>query len=124
MTCRLSLAVSLFAATVLAAAGPRAVAEEPPAAEPPVLAQQPDCLGADWRQQQGEARAKVKNGSHLPLERVVEAIRRLRRGRLLDACLEVDPDGRSVYRVRWAAADGRRVDFRVDAATGAILSGG
>ncbi len=90
----------------------------------PAVARQPDSLGADWRQQQGEARAKVKNGSHIPLEHVVDAIRRRTPGRLLDAGLETDPDGRSVYRVRWAAADGRRIDFRVDAATGTILSGG
>jgi uncharacterized membrane protein YkoI len=90
----------------------------------PSFAYQPDSLGADWRQQQGEARAKVRNGSHVPLERVVNAIRRRTPGRLLDAGLETDPDGRSVYKVRWAAADGRRIDFRVDAANGTILSGG
>jgi uncharacterized membrane protein YkoI len=90
----------------------------------PVFARQPDSLGADWREQQGEARAKVKSGSYIPLERVVAEIRRRTPGRLLDAGLETDPDGRSVYRVRWAAADGRRVDFRVDAVSGAILSGG
>jgi uncharacterized membrane protein YkoI len=94
------------------------------AASAPAVARQPDSLGADWRQQQAEARAKVKNGSHIPLERVVDEIRRRTPGRLLDAGLETDPDGRSVYRVRWAAADGRRVDFRVDAASGVILSGG
>jgi uncharacterized membrane protein YkoI len=82
-----------------------------------------DCLGADWRQQQGEARAKVRSGHLAPLEHVVSEIRRRRPGRLLDACLETDPDGRIIYRVRWAALDGRRVDFRVDAATGAVLKG-
>jgi uncharacterized membrane protein YkoI len=106
-----TIAWTLIVATVLAAPAP-------------AFARQPDSLGADWRQQQGEARAKVMNGSHIPLERVVELIRRRMPGRLLDAGLETDPDGRSVYRVRWAAADGRRVDFRVDAASGAILSGG
>ena len=40
-------------------------------------------------------------------------------GRVLDAGLE----GRN-YRVRWAAADGRRIDFIVDAETGQIISGG
>lgn len=108
---RLAIAGSLFIATALAAT-------------PAALAYQPDSLGADWRQQQSEARAKVKSGSFLPLERVVEMIRRRTPGRLLDAGVETDPDGRSIYKVRWAAADGRRIDFRVDAASGAILSGG
>lgn len=83
-----------------------------------------DSLGADWRQQQGEARAKVKSGSHVSLEQVVREIRQRTPGRLLDAGLETDGDGRSVYRVRWAASDGRRIDFIADAATGQILSGG
>jgi len=108
---RLMIAGTVLAAAMLAAAVPS-------------YAYQPDSLGADWRQQQSEARAKVKNGSHIPLERVVDEIRRRTPGRLLDAGLETGPDGRSVYKVRWAAADGRRVDFRVDAASGAILSGG
>ncbi len=83
-----------------------------------------DSLGADWRQQQGEARAKVKAGAHVPLEKAVAAVRARTPGRLLDAGIETGADGRSVYRVRWAAADGRRIDFMVDAATGQILSGG
>jgi uncharacterized membrane protein YkoI len=83
-----------------------------------------DSLGADWRQQQGEARQRVKDGSHVPLERVVDEIRRRTPGRLLDAGIETGGDGRSVYRVRWAAQDGRRIDFLVDAASGSILSGG
>ncbi len=91
--------------------------------EPAALPREPDCLGADWRQQQGEARAKVRSGHLAPLERVVSEIRHRRPGRLLDACLETDPDGRTIYRVRWAALDGRRVDFRVDAASGAVLKG-
>ena len=28
-----------------------------------------------------------------------------------------------IYRVRWMTRDGRRVDYLIDAATGAILSG-
>jgi uncharacterized membrane protein YkoI len=42
-------------------------------------------------------------------------------GRMLDAWQEVGPDGRPAYRVRWAAAGGRRIDFIVDAQTGAII---
>jgi uncharacterized membrane protein YkoI len=96
----------------------------------PVVVAQPqsdpgrDSLGAGWRQQQAEAREKVKSGAHVPLEQVVDTIRRHTPGRLLDAGLETEGDGRSVYRVRWASADGRRIDFMVDAGTGAILSGG
>jgi hypothetical protein len=81
-----------------------------------------DSLGADWREQQNEARQKVKEGRHVPLDRVIQSIRRQTPGRLLDTGIEQGPDGRSVYRVRWAAANGRRVDILVDAQTGAILS--
>jgi uncharacterized membrane protein YkoI len=48
-------------------------------------------------------------------------IQRTTRGRMLDAGVEPGPDGRPTYRVRWAAAGGRRIDFIVDAATGAII---
>lgn len=82
----------------------------------------PDSLGADWREQQGEARAKVKDGAHVPLSQVIAAIQRRAPGRLLDSGIEPGADGRSVYRVRWAAKDGRRIDFIADAQTGAILS--
>jgi uncharacterized membrane protein YkoI len=108
---------TLFALAAVLLAGP-VVAAQPGA--PPSR----DSLGADWRQQQGEARQKVKDGSHVSLEKVVEEIRRRTPGRLLDAGLETESDGRAVYRVRWARADGRRIDFMVDAGTGAILSGG
>ena len=93
-------------------------------ASAPVFAAGPDSLGADWRQQQGEARAKVKEGQHVPLGQVIEAIRRRTPGRLLDSGIETADGGRSVYRVRWAAEDGRRIDFIADAQTGAIISEG
>lgn len=80
-----------------------------------------DSLGAGWREQQNEARRGVQQGN-IPLGQVIEIIRRNTPGRQLDAGLEAGPDGRPVYRVRWAAADGRRIDFLVDARTGAILS--
>ena len=78
---------------------------------------------AEWRAPQDEARAAVRAGRHVPLERVIAAIRGRTPGRLLDSALERGPDGRSVYRVRWAADNGRRVDYMADAETGAILSG-
>ena len=55
---------------------------------------------------------------------MIAAIRARTPGRLLDSALERGPDGRSVYRVRWAADNGRRIDYLADAETGAILSGG
>jgi uncharacterized membrane protein YkoI len=79
----------------------------------------PDSLGADWRAQQDEARGGVQSGRLVPLSRVIEMISRRVPGRVLDAGLE----GRN-YRVRWATADGRRIDFIVDAETGQIISGG
>ncbi len=80
-----------------------------------------DSLGAGWRQQQYEAREGVREGRIAPLGRVIDEIRRRSPGRQLDAGLEPGANGRTVYRVRWAAADGRRVDYIVDAETGRIL---
>jgi len=79
----------------------------------------PDSLGADWRAQSDQARGGVQSGRLVPLGRVIQMIAARVPGRVLDAGLE----GRN-YRVRWAAADGRRIDFIVDAETGQILSGG
>ena len=78
-------------------------------------------LGADWREQQNEARQAVKDGRHLPLSEVVSRINAQIPGRLLDTGLESDEGGRPVYRVRWAAKDGRRLDVIADARTGAIV---
>jgi hypothetical protein len=102
----------------------------PPSApyEPPIAPYdypaRPNSLGAEWGQQQDEARTGVREGRIMPLSRVVQALERLRPGRVLDAGLETGPDGRSAYRVRWAAAGGRRIDFIVDAETGAIIGRG
>jgi uncharacterized membrane protein YkoI len=79
-----------------------------------------DSLGAGWRPQQDEARDRVRGGDILPLARVLGEIRRRTPGRQLDVGLE-DAGGRPVYRVRWAAEDGRRIDYLVDARTGAVL---
>ena len=81
----------------------------------------PDSLGADWGAQQDEARAGVRQGRYIPLWKVIVAIRRRMPGAQLDAGLE-QWNGRAVYRVRWAAANGRRIDYIVDAENGAILS--
>jgi hypothetical protein len=88
-----------------------------PGAPPP---RRPNSLGANWRPQQEEARAGVRHGQFAPLGRVIETIQRRTPGRQLDAGIEYD-GGRAIYRVRWITVHGRRVDFLVDAATGAIL---
>lgn len=81
----------------------------------------PNSLGADWREQQEEARSGVKRGEMAPLGQVIAGIGQRSAGRPLDAGIEYE-GGRPVYRVRWITDNGRRVDYIVDAATGAILS--
>ncbi len=76
--------------------------------------------GPDWRLQQEAARSGVRQGQFAPLGRVIASIRERTPGRQLDTGLEYQA-GRAVYRVRWITARGRRVDFLVDAASGAIL---
>ncbi len=71
----------------------------------------------------GGMRAEAATGRLVPLARVIEVIRRRSPGRQLDAGLEQQGE-RQVYRVRWMTTDGRRIDYIVDALTGAILSGG
>ena len=57
-----------------------------------------------------------------PMGQVLREIQRQQPGRQLDAGMETWGDGRPTYRVRWAAENGRRIDYVVDARTGAILS--
>jgi hypothetical protein len=76
-------------------------------------------LGSAWSEQQNRARAAVKQGRHIPLFTVVRKLRRRMGGKILDAGLE-HWNGRTVYRVRWAAK-GRRADYLVDAQTGHVL---
>ena len=82
---------------------------------------QPDSLGADWREQQDEARRGVRQGRMMPLEAVAPRLARRTPGRLLDAGIE-NRGGQTVYRVRWQASDGRRIDYIVDASSGAVIS--
>ena len=79
-----------------------------------------DSLGSNWRPQQDEARRGVRQGRMLPLESIAPRLNRRAPGRLLDAGIE-SRGGLPVYRVRWQAADGRRIDYLVDAATGMII---
>ena len=92
-----------------------------PANPPPT--RHPNSLGADWRLQQDEARQGVRQHRIMPLARVIEQINARSPGRQLDAGLEYQGD-KPIYRVRWMTRNGRRVDYLIDAATGAILSGG
>ena len=86
----------------------------------PIQLGSPSSLGAGYRPQQDEAREAVRRGRQVPLGRVLEMLRRRTPGRHLDVGQEQQGD-RVVYRVRWAAADGRRIDYIVDAQTGAII---
>ena len=79
-------------------------------------------LGDGWREQQNEAREGVRRGEYRPLGGVLSDLRRRQPGRQLDAGIEQGRDGRPVYRVRWAAQNGQRIDYIVDARTGAILA--
>lgn len=76
-----------------------------------------------WRggAEQDEARRAVREGRQISLGQALDAIRRRTPGRQLDAGMQPGPAGRMVYRVRWAAADGRRIDYLVDAQTGQII---
>ncbi|MBV8681676.1 MAG: PepSY domain-containing protein [Caulobacteraceae bacterium] len=91
-----------------------------PQGAPPPAAHRPNSLGADWRQQQEEARFGVRHGHFAPLSHVIEGLERRAPGRQLDAGIEYD-GGRPIYRVRWITVHGRRIDFMVDAVTGAVI---
>jgi uncharacterized membrane protein YkoI len=109
------LAASLFAAGA-AVSQPVNKPPQPAPAQPP-----PNSLGADWRLQQDEALKGVRDHHLMPLARVIERVRARTPGRLLDAGLEYQGE-RPIYRVRWMTKD-RRIDYLIDAVTGAILSG-
>ena len=93
--------------------------DEPPR-ERPRDRDRSDSLGSNWRPQQDEARSGVRQGRMIPLESIAPRLNRRSPGRLLDAGIE-SRGGLPMYRVRWQAADGRRIDYLVDAATGMII---
>jgi uncharacterized membrane protein YkoI len=70
-------------------------------------------------QGQGPGRAGARGGQTISMEQAVAIVSRRVPGRLLDA----SPMGAN-YRIVWLTNDGRRIDFVVDAESGAILSGG
>ena len=55
------------------------------------------------------------------LNQVIGQIQRSTPGRLLDASGPEGGVGRPVYRVRWQADSGQRIDFVIDAQSGAII---
>lgn len=115
-----AIVAAVFTASLLAAAdGARAQ----PAPPPPPPHPKPNSLGADWRLQQDEVRQGVRQRKLMPLSRVIAQVRARGPGRELDAGLEYQGE-RPIYRVRWMTQNGRRVDYLIDAVTGAILSGG
>ncbi len=111
--------IVLIAASWLALTG---IAPAQSVAAAPAPQPQPagDSLGADWGTQQDDARAGVRQGRYIPLAQAIEIVRRRSPGHQLDAGIE-QWNGRVVYRIRWAADKGRRVDYIVDAVSGAIL---
>jgi Peptidase propeptide and YPEB domain len=125
----LAAAGVLAAGAVMAQPPHQAPAPPPPHATRPAPKQvaappprQPNSLGADWRLQQDEAAELRRQRRIMPLGRVIEQINARSPGRQLDAGLEYQ-GARPIYRVRWMTRNGRRVDYLIDAATGAILSG-
>lgn len=92
----------------------------PPGPPGPPMRTGPDSLGADWGPQQNEAFAGVRQRRYVPLARAIDEIRRRTPGAQLDAGLE-QWGGRPAYRIRWATPNGQRIDYMVDAETGAIL---
>jgi uncharacterized membrane protein YkoI len=78
-------------------------------------------FGGAWRAQQDEVRRAVRDGRHVPLSQAIAAVRQRSPGHMLDAGMELGPEGRSLYRLRWATNDGRRIDYLVDAATGSVV---
>jgi hypothetical protein len=97
--------------------------DRPPPSQPrPQPRPHPNSLGADWRLQQDEVRQGVRAHQLMPLGRVIEQVRAHTPGKQLDTGLEYEGQ-RPIYRVRWMTRDGRRIDYLIDAVTGAILSG-
>ncbi|HWF76918.1 MAG TPA: PepSY domain-containing protein [Caulobacteraceae bacterium] len=118
------VAVSLAAAGgAMAQQSPQRPPANQPAGKPANPPHQPNSLGADWRLQQDEVRQQRQQRRIMPLSQVIERINARSPGRQLDAGLEYQGD-KPIYRVRWMTRDGRRVDYLIDATTGAILSGG
>lgn len=91
----------------------------------PVYASPPNARYAPppyYREGQAQAREGVRTGQIQGMGAIIGRLQR-RGGKILDADLGQGPGGEPVYRVVWASPDGRRVDYIIDARTGAILQG-
>ena len=83
----------------------------------------PANLGRAAATQQQQARQGVQEGRLVPMAQVIAALNKRTPGKQQDA--KIDRVGeRQVYRIPWVTSDGRRIDYVVDAQSGAILSGG
>ena len=71
--------------------------------------------------QQDEARAAVRGGQVRPLGEIIAAVGRRTPGSLIDAAGPINQGGRQIYRILWDA-NGRQIEFIVDARSGQILS--
>ena len=67
-----------------------------------------------------DAEAQRPQVRPISLNAAVDSIRRSTPGRLLDASGPTGGD-RPIYRIRWQADSGQRIDFVVDALSGAIV---
>jgi uncharacterized membrane protein YkoI len=110
-------AASLLVTAALALTAPALACAQPLGGDQP----HPNSLGEGYSPQQDEARRGVRQGGQMPLSSVISSIQRQHPGRQLDTGIE-DRNGRTVYRVRWEDRGGHRMDFIVDARTGAVLS--
>ncbi len=70
-----------------------------------------------------QARQAVTDGRALPLAKILEMVSPALRGELVGVELEVEGSN-LIYELKVLAPDGRLAEFRVDAATGAIIEGG
>ena len=76
---------------------------------------------ASDRDDHDRARAAVLAGEVLPLQTLLERLRRSRPGQVLELELERE-DGRWVYEIRLLQPDGQLVKLDVDAATAEVLN--
>lgn len=67
-----------------------------------------------------EARQNVEQGAILPLGQVLRQLRAQFGGNHVDARLASGSNS-PIYEIRWLTADGRRIDFEIDARSGAII---
>ncbi|MET0545808.1 MAG: PepSY domain-containing protein [Caulobacterales bacterium] len=78
----------------------------------------------NWRGDQFDASREgntvERQQQRVPLRDVVRSIKQRQGGQFLDASI-VNRGGGECYVVKWVTDDGRRIDFLVDAQSGAIL---